>query len=213
MNDYRSERTELLETARAMNQCGLNQGASGNLSLRVGDGFLITPSGLDYAQCSADSMVLMSMQGEWQGALKPSSEWRFHRDIYLKRAEAGAIVHAHPHWCTTLACLNLEIPAFHYMIAMAGGKTLRCASYATFGTQDLSDNILQALEDRKACLIANHGMIAFQTSLGKALALAVEIEHLAQVYSQCRMLGEPVILDDQEMDVILEKFKSYGNRA
>lgn len=213
MNDYKDERAELLETARAMNASGLNQGASGNLSLRVDDGFMITPSGMAYDRCTPDSMVLLDLQGNWQGDLKPSSEWRFHRDIYANRPEASAIVHAHPHWCTTLACLGLEIPPFHYMIAMAGGKSLRCAQYATFGTQELSDRILLALDDRKACLIANHGMLAFQSSLDKALALAVEIEHLAQVYSQCRMLGEPVILGDDEMDVILEKFKTYGNRT
>jgi L-fuculose-phosphate aldolase len=196
-----------------MNYNGLNQGASGNLSVRQGDGFLITPSGLDYAACTPASMVFMDVDGNWQGDLKPSSEWRFHRDIYRAKPDAGAIVHAHARWCTTLACLREEIPPFHYMIAMAGGKTLRCAEYATFGTQALSDNILAALHERKACLMANHGMLAYHSDLDKALALAVEIEHLAQVYCQCRTLGEPTLLDDAEMDKVLEKFKTYGNRA
>lgn len=213
MNSEQLARQALLDTARAMNHCGLNQGASGNLSLRFAEGFLITPSGLAYDACTAESMVYMSLDGSWQGELKPSSEWRFHRDIFCARPEAKAILHAHPRWCSTLACMNLEIPAFHYMIAMAGGKRIALADYATFGTQQLSDNILAALQDRKACLIANHGMLAFHDSLAKVLALAGEIEHLAQVYSQCRMMGEPVILSDTEMDVILEKFKTYGNRA
>ena len=213
MSAFSKERAALLDAAHAMNRSGLNQGASGNLSIRIDDGFLVTPSGVDYERCTPDSMVTVGMDGNWQGDLKPSSEWRFHRDIYCARPEAKAIVHAHPHWCTTLACLNLEIPPFHYMIAMAGGNTLRCANYATFGTQQLSDNILTALADRKACLIANHGMVAFHDSLEKALSLAVELEHLAQVYCQCKTLGEPVILDDAEMDRILDKFKTYGNRA
>ncbi len=213
MKNFATQRSNLLKTARAMNASGLNQGASGNLSVRIDSGFLVTPSGVDYAHCSADSMVQMDFDGNWQGELKPSSEWRFHRDILVARPHAEAVLHAHPHWCTTLACLNMEIPPFHYMIAMAGGKTLRCADYATFGTQELSENILRALEDRCACLIANHGMLAFQGSLEKALALAIEIEHLAQVYCQCRMLGEPTLLEDAEMDRVLEKFKTYGNRT
>ncbi len=213
MKNYKSERQVLLQSARAMNASGLNQGASGNLSLRVDNGFLITPSGLEYDICTPESMVFMTLQGDWTGEIQPSSEWRFHRDIFLEREEAGAIVHAHAHWCTTLACQRLHIPPFHYMIAMAGGATIRCAKYATFGTQALSDNILAALKDRKACLIANHGMLTLQSTLDKALALAVEVEHLARVYSQCLMMGEPVLLSDEEMNKVIEKFKTYGNRT
>ena len=206
-------RQAVLDTARAMNSAGLNQGASGNVSLRCDDGFLITPSGLAYDDCTADEIVLVDFEGQWQSGIAPSSEWRFHRDIYLAKPEAGAVVHAHSPACTTLAVLNREIPPFHYMVAMAGGKTIPCAAYATFGTQTLSDNITQVLRDRRACLIANHGMIATGATLDKALALAVEVEHLAAVYRDACQLGEPVMIDDAEMDRVLEKFKTYGNRT
>ena len=206
-------RQAVLDTARAMNSVGLNQGASGNVSVRCDEGFLITPSGLAYDDCTADEMVLMDYDGKPTGDLAPSSEWRFHRDIYLAKPDMQAVVHAHSPACTTLAVLNREIPPFHYMVAMAGGKTIPCASYATFGSQALSDNIIEALADRRACLIANHGMIAIGATLEKALALAVEVEHLAGVYRDACQLGEPVMIDDAEMDRVLEKFKTYGNRT
>ena len=154
----------------------------------------------------------MTLDGEARGSLLPSSEWRFHRDIYVARADAHAIVHTHAPFATSLACLHRGIPPFHYMVAVAGGNDIRCAPYATFGTQELSDHALAALAGRDACLLANHGMIALGASLAKALALAVEVETLAEMYWRALQIGEPVLLSDAEMDVVLEKFRTYGQR-
>lgn len=203
-------RAQLIETAIAMNARGINRGASGNLSVRTDGGFLITPSAIDYSDLAPEDVVAMNLKGEWEGSNKPSSEWRFHRDIYRQRADARAILHAHPVFCATLACLGRAIPAFHYMVAVAGGRDIRCAAYATFGTQELSDHVLTALTGRKACLMANHGLLCLEHDLPKALALALEIEQLAQMYHQCLAVGDPVILAQAEMDRVLVKFKDYG---
>ena len=203
-------RAEIIATALKMNGCGLNRGKSGNVSARCREGFLITPSGLAYAATRAEDIVAMTLDGEARGALSPSSEWRFHRDIYAVRPEVGAVVHAHSPFATTLACLGREVPAFHYMIAVAGGNNIRCAPYATFGTQALADHALHALEGRKACLLANHGMIAVGASLHAALALAVEVEALAEQYWRALQIGPPNLLSDAEMDTVLSKFAHYG---
>lgn len=213
MSDDTAQRQQLIDTALAMNASGINQGMAGNLSLRVDDGFLITPSGMRYDRCEPEDMVLMDLAGDWQGERKPSSEWRFHRDIYAAREDAGAVLHAHSPWSTTLACLHKGIPAFHYMVAMAGGKDIRCASYETFGTQELSDAALEALTDRKACLLGNHGLLVLESNLEKALSLAIEVENLARCYCQALAIGEPAILGDEEMSRVLEKFKGYGSNA
>jgi len=212
---YTPLRQQLIDTALAMNRNGINQGSSGNISVRVENGFLITPSALPYDACTVEDIVWMDLRGNWEGKHKPSSEWRFHRDIYQRRDDAGAVLHAHPPWCTTLACLGREIPAFHYMVAVAGGDTIRCAPYATFGTQALSDQVLEALTDRKACLLANHGMLCLEAELSLALSLAIEVENLARVYSQALAIGEPQLLDEAEMGRILRKFQNYraSNRA
>jgi len=157
-----------------------------------------------------EDIVAMTQDGASRGSRLPSSEWRFHRDIYAARAEVGAVVHAHSPFATALACLGRNIPAFHYMIAVAGGSDIRCAPYATFGTQELSDGALRALEGRKACLLANHGMIAAGGTLADALALAVEVEGLAEQYCRALQIGEPRVLPDLEMAVVLEKFRTYG---
>lgn len=206
-------REQLVETAREMNRCGLNQGTSGNLSLRTDSGMLITPSGVPYEHMRAEDIVLVAADGSTEQGSVPSSEWRIHHDVYAARPDAQAILHAHPVHCTALACLNRPIPAFHYMVAVAGGRRIPCAPYATFGTQALSDHVVAALEGKKACLMANHGLITLSQSLGQALALAVEVEQLASSYLQCLAVGEPVILSDAEMDRVLEKFKKYGRRA
>ncbi|VAW87108.1 Ribulose-5-phosphate 4-epimerase and related epimerases and aldolases [hydrothermal vent metagenome] len=206
-------RQQLIDTALAMNASGINQGTSGNLSVRVEDGFLITPSALPYDKYQCEDIVFMKLTGECEGIRKPSSEWRFHKDIYLNRKDAGAILHAHSPSCTALACLNKKIPAFHYMVAVAGGNDIRCAPYATFGTQELSDYTLTALEKRKACLLANHGMICLDQDLPKALSLAIEVENLAQVYSQTLQIGTPILLDEYEMKRVLDKFKDYWKQA
>jgi L-fuculose-phosphate aldolase len=206
-------RRALIDTAIAAQREGLNRGASGNLSVRCGDGFLITPSGMSATDQTAEDVVLMDMDGNAQGTRKPSSEWRFHRDLYVARPEFGAVLHAHSTFATTLACLGRDIPPFHYMIAAAGGKTIRCAPYATFGTQELSDHALTAMEGRKACLLANHGLLVAESSLERALALAVEVESLCEQYCRALQIGTPILLPDKEMEVVLEKFKTYGQRT
>jgi L-fuculose-phosphate aldolase len=206
----RALRIEIIATALQMNALRINRGRSGNVSARIGDGFLITPSGLRYDRLKPADIVAMTLGGNPSGALLPSSEWRFHRDIYKARADALAIVHAHSPYATTLACLGRSIPAFHYMIAVAGGNDIRCAPYATFGTQALSDRALAALEGRNACLLANHGMIAVGSTLAGALELAVEVEALAAQYWRAMQVGEPKLLGDAEMAVVLEKFRTYG---
>lgn len=203
-------RRQLIDAACAMNRSGINRGTSGNLSLRWGDGLLITPSSRPYAELEPRDIVFVGPDGTFEGHAKPSSEWRIHYDIYRSRADAAAILHAHPTHCTALACMRRPIPSFHYMVAAAGGRDIPCASYATFGTQALSDHVLQALENRKACLMANHGLLCLAKDLPGALALAVEVEQLAFAYMECLAVGPPILLEDAEMDRVLERFKSYG---
>jgi L-fuculose-phosphate aldolase len=205
-----SLREELLATARAMSAAGLNTGTAGNVSVRMAGGMLITPSGMPSEACCVEDMVFVAKDGTATGRLAPSSEWRFHYDIYARRPEAGAVLHAHAPFATSLACQRIEIPPFHYMIARFGGNTVRCARYATFGTQDLSDNILDALDGRSACLMANHGMLVFGRSLSNALALAIEFETLCEQYWRTRQLGDPVLLSDAEMAEVVERFRWYG---
>ena len=203
-------RQQLIDTAIGMNGSGLNQGSSGNLSVRCEGGFLITPSGMDYTGLSTDDIVLMDMDGISKGPRKPSSEWRFHAAIYQHHPGAGAVLHAHPVSCSALACLGKGIPSFHYMVAIAGGKNIRCADYATFGSPELSENVIRALRDRKACLMAHHGLTCYEKNLPRALSLAVEVEHLATVYGRILAIGEANILPDDEMERVLKKFTSYG---
>lgn len=211
-------RTSLAGLARESVHCGLNQGASGNVSVRSREGFLITPSGQDMAALTAADMVAMDMSGEVLAtdvmeSGRPSSEWRFHRDIYAAFPEAEAVVHAHSPFAVALACLRRDMPPFHYMVAMAGGGDIRCAAYATFGTQALSDAVLAALQDRRACLMANHGLVAWGRSLPAALALAREVEALCGQYLRACQVGEPVLLSATEMQEVLEKFKDYRSQA
>jgi L-fuculose-phosphate aldolase len=212
--DERSLRSGIVATARAMNAAGINRGRSGNVSARLRhdafDGFLITPTGFRYDAMGDDDPVAVALDGTATGKHLPSSEWRFHRDIYRERLEVAAIVHTHAPFATTLACLDRGIPPFHYMIARAGGRDIRCAPYATFGTQELSDHAVRALEGRRACLLAHHGMIAVGASLESALELAIEVETLAEMYWRALQLGEPALLPDDEMATVLEKFRTYG---
>ena len=207
-------RQQLIAAARGMEPARLNRGTSGNLSVRTIEngaaGFLITPSGMPYAALSPEDIVFMHHDGRPAGLREPSSEWRIHRDIYAARPEAQAILHAHSPFATSLACLRRGIPPFHYMIARFGGDTLRCADYATFGTQALSDAAIAALQDRSGCLLANHGMLVFGRDPAHALALAVELEELCEQYWRASQLGEPVLLDSTEMARVLEKFARYG---
>lgn len=207
-----SLRQSIIRVCQQFAPQGLSRGTSGNVSARTPKGYLITPSGVPYDGLRPDSLVSLKLTEtpDEDAFPRPSSEWRFHRDIYQARPEVMAVVHAHPPFATALACLHRGIPAFHYMVAAAGGRDLRCARYATFGTQELSDSILTALADRKACLIGNHGIVAVGPSVHDAFALAVTVEDLAEQYVRVLQMGEPVLLSDEEMDRVLEKFKSYG---
>lgn len=206
-------RERVIQTCLAMNETGLNTGKSGNVSVRNEKGFMISASGVAYDAMKPSDVVQMDLEGGYFGSVLPSSEWRMHMDIYRARPEAGAIVHTHAAHATAISCLREDVPAFHYMIGVTGGSTLRCAPYASFGTAELSDGMLQAIEGRNACLLANHGMICFAQTLDAALALAVEIETLCRQYVLARQLGDPVVLDDAEMNDILLRFRSYGKSS
>ena len=205
-------RKQIIATALQMNTLGINRGKSGNVSARLRTGFLVTPSGLPYEETRPTDIAFIDTKGKSKGPREPSSEWRFHFDIYRNRKEVQAVVHTHSSFATTLACLGLGVPAFHYMVAVAGGNDIRCAPYATFGTQALSDHAIAALEHRSACLLANHGMIAVSTTLVRALALAVEVETLAEMYWRALQIGAPVVLSDAEMDIVVAKFRTYGQQ-
>jgi len=213
-DDGRELREAVIATARAMNESGINVNKSGNVSVRCARGtragFLLTPTGVPYDRLEADDIAFVGDDGRATGRCEPSSEWRFHAAIYAARPELHAVVHTHSAHATALACQGLGIPAFHYMVAVAGGDDIRCSDYATFGTQALADNALAALQDRKACLLAHHGVIACGASLDAALALAVEVENLARTYVVVRALGEPRLLDRAEMERVLERFRTYG---
>lgn len=210
MNDNKL-RQELIDTALRMNELGINQGTAGNLSLRAGAHMIITPSGRYYDELQVDDLVEISIEtGEVVGGGRPSTEWRFHRDILHTHRDVEAVLHAHPVFCTALACQQRQIPAFHYMVAVAGGKSIDCADYALFGTQELSNHVLKALGYKRACLMAAHGMIALGDSLKSALALAVEVETLAAQYVRVLQMGEPVLLSDAQMDEALAAFSDYG---
>ncbi len=206
-------RLAILDATTKLAQLGLNRGTAGNISVRWDEGFLITPSGMPPNAMHPEDVVAMDMEGSPLGRRRPSSEWRFHRDIYAARPETGAVVHCHPPFCVSLAVLHKPIPPYHYMVAKGGGRDIRCAPYATFGTQELSDYAVAALNGRKACLLANHGMIAVGPTLESAMALAIEVEELAEGYWRALQLGEPILLADDEMDLVLEKFASYGENA
>jgi len=211
MSNERALREEMVAICRRMNSSGINQGTAGNLSVRSGDGFLITPSSLPYDTMTPDDIVEMGFDGTYVGR-RPSSEWRFHRDILKERGDMNVVLHCHSVYATTLACHHKTIPSFHYMTGVAGGTTIRCAEYATFGTQALSDNALAALKDRKACLLGQHGQISLGTNMEGALWLAIEVETLSRIYVQALTLGEPPVLSDEEMGRVIDQMKrmSYG---
>jgi L-fuculose-phosphate aldolase len=206
-------RQAIVTACRSLNGLGLNQGTSGNISVRWGDGLLITPSGRAYETMAPDDIVHMRRDGGFDHALRPSSEWRFHRDILAARPDLGAVVHTHAIHATAFAICGRGIPAVHYMIAAAGGPTIRCGPYAPYGTEELSRIAVAALEDRSACLLANHGMIACGPDLDRALWLAVEVETLCRQYAVALQVGTPVVLPDDEIARIVERFKSYGLNA
>ena len=202
---------ELVATAKKLARCNLNKGTSGNCSVRFDDGFLVTPSAVDVEDMTPEGMVYMQLNSHHAANTKPSSEWRFHRDILQNRSEVNAVIHTHSMFATTMACLHKEIPAFHYMIAVTGGDSIRCAPYALFGSQALSDCALAALEDRKACLLANHGMITIGADLSEAFAIAVEVESLCEQYWRLlQITPTPLLLKEAEMREVFRQFQGYG---
>lgn len=206
----REKRQSIIDACLRMNQLGINQGTSGNISLRHEDGMLITPTSVGYEDMKPEQIVYMKLDGSFDPVQRPSSEWRFHLDILRARLEVNAVVHAHPPYATILAIMGLEIPPVHYMIACAGGDNIRCAPYATFGSQELSDYAVKALQDRLACLLAHHGMIAAGPSLTRAMWLAVEVETLARQYHGCLQIGTPPLLSKAEIENVLGRIAGYG---
>ncbi len=213
-------REQLVDCARRMQASGINQGTSGNLSVRIPGGMLITPSSLPYEQMQPTDLVALDLKGEplfipadGRPQRRPSSEWRLHADVLASRPEVQAVLHCHSIHATALACHGRDIPPFHYMTAVAGGHDIRCAPYATFGTQELSDGVVQALEGRLACLMAQHGQVSVGPTLDKALALAVEVETLARIYLQALALGEPPLLSAEQMEQVRHQFRTLLYRA
>lgn len=215
MNDRNEAqlRTALLDTSRRMVELGLNRGTAGNASVRCGSDILITPSALPVVEMTGQDMVLLDADGKLLQGGKPSSEWRFHRDILKARPEIGAVLHMHSSFATTIACLGRDVPAVHYHIAIAGGDSIRCTPYTIFGEQELSDLALEALHGRKACLLGNHGMIALGKDLKEALSVALEVEYLCEIYWRTLAVGEPRILNAQQMHDVQEKFIDYKKRS
>ncbi len=205
-------RTEMVDICRRMNSSGINQGTAGNLSARIDGGFLITPTSLPYERMGPEDIVEMDFDGTYAGKHRPSSEWRFHRDILKNRRDIDVVLHCHSVYATTLAVHHKNIPSFHYMTGVAGGTDIRCSPYATFGTQLLSDNALEALEGRLACLLGQHGQISLGKNLEHALWLAIEVETLSRLYVQALTIGDPPILSDEEMGRVIQQMRqmSYG---
>ena len=205
-----TEAENVIKYAKMLNSKNLSALRSGNISIRHEDGFLITPSGVKYSHLKNEDIVFVSLDGKYtEKKTKPSSEWRFHKDIYLNKKEANAIVHSHSTHATAVSVHGRSIPAFHYMVALAGGNDIKCADYATFGTDELSKNIINALDNRKACLMSNHGQVAFDSSLDKAFELAEEVENICHQYINALKIGTPKILSFDEMKIILDKVKNY----
>jgi L-fuculose-phosphate aldolase len=206
-------RKSVIDGCLALARSGLTHGTSGNISVRRdSQRFFVSPTGMDYGLLEPDDVPLVYLDGRWFGRCRPSSEWRFHRDIFKSRDDVRAIVHTHSQNATALACTARGIPAFHYMVAVAGGHDIRCAPYHTFGTQELSDAALVALNGRKACLLENHGVIAVGATLSAALVLAGEVENLAAQYCAALAAGDVRILNDEAMRLVIEKFRTYGRQ-
>lgn len=210
--DERALRESLIRTCLDMNRLGINRGTSGNVSLRHGAGLLVTPTGIPYEEMTAEQIVQLDWEGNFSGDILPSSEWRIHRDVLRARPDLNALIHTHATAATTLSVMGRDIPPLHYLIAAAGGRDIRCAPYATFGTPELADSVLAAMRDRRACLMGHHGMLAGHVSLARALSLAVTVEEMATLYLNCLPFGEPPLLDDAEIATLLERFRGYGQQ-
>ena len=212
MQDDTEQRQAIIDTCRKMNALGINQGTSGNIGLRHRDGYLLTPSGMEYDLMQPADIVQMDFDGGYTGKRVPSTEWRFHRDILKTRTEVDVVIHTHSMFCTTLAILGRPIPAVHYLVAAAGGNDIRCAPYVTPTTQELSDVALEALKDRRACLLAHHGVIVIGETLSSTLALLVEVENLAQQYWRALQIEKPPELTSGQLAIIHEMMKTYGRQ-
>ena len=210
--EHEQTRREIIEACRSMNRLGINQGTSGNVSVRTATGLLISPTGMDYDALEPRHIVPLRWDGSFTGDVAPSSEWRFHRDLLQARTDLNAVVHTHSKYATAIGILGRDIPAIHYAIAAAGGHDVRCAPYETFGTPELAARVVQAMDGRRACLLAHHGVITAGATLGKAMTLAVTVEELAQQYLLLLPLGEPPILSREEMARVLERFETYGQQ-
>jgi L-fuculose-phosphate aldolase len=206
-------REEMVRTCLRMIELGINQGTSGNVSARTGERFLITPSGIPYEEMTPEQLAVMDVDGNYWGPCKPTTEWRMHREIMRARPAAGVVIHTHSMFSTTVACLRRDIPALHYYVAVGGGPTIRCADYATYGTQALAENALAALVERDACLLANHGLLVIGSTLGETLRRAFDIEMLARQYVYASNIGEPCILPDDEIERVRRKMLTYGTQA
>src|SRR5210317_425229 len=203
-------RKDIIKFSKLLNKTNLSPLRSGNISVRYKNGFLITPSGMRYETLKKKDIVFVNLNGKFnRNKNKPSSEWRFHKDIYKNKKDANSIVHCHSKNALVLSCMRKKIPAFHYMVAIAGGVDIKCAKYATYGTSDLSKNIIKALKDRTACLIENHGQVSFSNSLESAFELAQEVEYLSEQYIECLRISKPKILPIYEMKKVLSKVKNY----
>ena len=190
----------------------INTGTTGNMSVRIDGGMLITPTGIPPKKLKPETIVPMDLDGNWSGDIRPSSEWALHSAIYKARPEVQAVVHAHPDHCVALSCARLDLPAFHYMIAGFGGDDVRCSRYATFGSPELADVTVEALENRTACLLANHGMVAIGATLAEAYGRALKLETLARQYMLCRSFAEPVLLTENDLVGVKQRYKTYGRQ-
>jgi len=208
--DEAALREAMIAALAGLDARGLNRGSSGNLSHRLGEGMLITPTGMGASETAAADLVWLGFDGSVRGRLKPSSEWHFHAALYRARPQLHAVVHTHATHATALACLRRELPAFHYMVAVAGGDKVRCAPYRLFGTEALSEVVVQAMQDRKACLLATHGAVSAGGTLREAMKVMIELESLCQTYLAALAVGGPAILSAQEMAEVIEKFSGYG---
>ncbi len=205
-------RDDIIQTCRRMIELGINQGTAGNVSVRSGDEFLITPSGIPYDEMTPDQIAVMDLDGGYRGPCRPTTEWRIHRGVMRARPATEVVIHTHSMFSTIIACLRREIPALHYYVAVGGGPTIPCAAYATYGTQELADNVLAALRERDACLLANHGLIVLGTTLEETLRRTFDIEMLARQYVYAAQIGAPVILPDAEIEIVRHKMRTYGTQ-
>ena len=206
-------RSTVVAAVQRLDTLGMNRGSTGNVSARHGKGMLITPTGMGADGLRPQDLVWLGFDGSMQGDWQPSSEWHFHQAAYLARPELNAVVHTHSTHATALACLRRPLPAFHYMVAVAGGDSVPLVPYFTFGTEALSEAVALALQGRDACLLANHGLVAVGTTVAQAMKVVQEIESLCEVYLKALAVGEPVLLGATEMAVVIDKFGSYGRTA